>query len=174
MGTTMPNDVSAIIAGAKRPERTLELCLRADLVADLEDAQRRLRVEKDRPRESLADGGNVDELKAEVERIKADARQHTIVFRFRALNRFQMQQMMAKYPPRDGNDLDKRMGYNVDAVTYWMVRDCCYEPGLSDAEWDTLLGAEDEVGNGVLSPAQWQRLDNVVSELNFARTDVPF
>jgi hypothetical protein len=167
-------DVSAIIAGAKRPERTLELCLRADLVAELEDAQRRLQAEKERSRTSLADGGFADELKAELDRIKEAAREHTIVFRFRALNHFEVQALIRDLPPREDVKNDKIVGFNQDALTWHLFRKCCYDPELSDDDVTALIGSVDEVGNGILSPSQWRRLDETLDALNFAARDIPF
>jgi hypothetical protein len=166
--------VSSIIAGAKRPERTIELCLRADLVADLEDAQRRLADERERPRDSLSDGGNVEEVKAEVARIKAEADGHTVVFRFRALNHYEVQQLVRDLPPRDGVPSDKALGFNSDALTWHLFTRCCYEPELSEDDVAALIGTVDEVGNGVLSPSQWKRLDEALDSLHFAARDVPF
>jgi len=167
-------DASSIIKAAKRPERTVELCLRADLVAALEDAQRRIARVREAPRDSLGDDGGLGALRDELAAIKAEAKDHTIVFRFRALNRYELNALLAAQPPREGVRTDAQQGFNTDAVTYHLIRDCCYEPELGDDEWDALLGTEGEVGNGVLSPSQWDRLDSAVSSLNFARADVPF
>ena len=147
------SDVSAIIAGAKRPERTIELCLRADLVAELEDAQRQLVAERDRERSSLSDGGQAEELRAKVDRIKA---------------------LIRDLPPRDGVPSDKSLGFNSDALTWHLFRRCCYEPELSDDDTAALIGPVDEVGNGVLSPSQWKRLDETLDSLHFASRDIPF
>ena len=168
------SDVSAIIAGAKRPERTIELCLRADLVARLEDAQRRLVAERDRERTSLADAGDIDSIRAEVEAIKAEAREHTIVFRFRALNHYEVQGLIRDLPPRDGVPMDKSLGFNADALTWHLFKRCLYDPVLSDDDVVALIGSVDEVGNGVLSPSQWKRLDEALDGLHFASRDVPF
>ena len=174
VGSIKVSDVSAIIAGAKRPERTLELCLRADLVGALEDAQRRLQAEAERPRTSLGDAGDVDSIRAEVERIKEEAKEHTIVFRFRALNHYEVQQLVADLPPREGNKADKMLGFNQDALTWNLFQKCCYEPALSDDDVVALIGTVDEVGNGILSPSQWRRLDETLDSLNFAARDIPF
>ena len=167
-------DISEILAGAKRPERTLELCLRSDLTAAVEDAQRRLQAERGRQRESLADGGNVDELRAELERIKAEAAEHTVVFRFRALNHYEIQTMMRDLPPRDDVPTDKRVGYNLDALTWHLFKKCCYEPELTEEQIETLIGPPERVGDGVLSPSQYKRIDETLDALNFAASDVPF
>lgn len=167
-------DFDAIIEGAKPAERTAELCLRPDLVAQIEDVQRRIAKERDRPRTSLADGGQGDELRAELESLRDTAREYTIVFRFRALNPYRLRQLITDSPPREGNDQDKRFGYNTDQLTYRLIRECCYEPELSDEQWEKLIGPDDRIGDGTLSPSQWQRLDAAVESLNFARTDVPF
>lgn len=167
-------DAKSIIASAKRPERTVDLCLRADLVAELEDAKRELKSAREAPRTSLGDDGGLAEVQTRIDAIKAEAREHTLVFRFRALNRHEMRALIAANPPRDGDRLDKQSGYNTDAVTYRLIRDCCYEPALDDDEWTALLGTEDEVGSGVLSPGQFERLADAVASLNFARVDIPF
>jgi len=167
-------DIGTILAGAKRPERTLELCLRSDLTAAVEDAQRRLKEERGRARESLADGGNVDELRAELERIKTEAADHTVVFRFRALNHYEIDTMVRDLPPREGNAQDKAVGYNLAALTWHMFRKCCYEPEMTDEQVEQLIGPVDRVGDGVLSPSQFKRLDETLDALNFAATDVPF
>ena len=168
------SDISAIIAGAKRPERTIELCLRADLVAELEDAQRQLVAERDRERSSLSDGGQAEELRAKVDRIKAEAADHTVVFRFRAMNHYEIQALIRDLPPRDGVPSDKSLGFNSDALTWHLFRRCCYEPELSDDDTAALIGPVDEVGNGVLSPSQWKRLDETLDSLHFAARDIPF
>lgn len=167
-------DVNDLIAEARPAEKTVELCLRSDLVAALEDVQRRIAAAADQPRGSLGDDGGLPGLRAEAEEIRREAREHTVVFRFRALNRWRMQQLMAESPPRDGNPVDKKLGYNADAVTYRMARDCCYEPVLSDESWERLLGSPERLGDGVLSPGQWQRLDEALSTLNFSRASIPF
>ena len=167
-------DIGTILSGAKRPERTLELCLRPDLTAKLEDVQRRYAEEKDRPRESLADGGNLTQLRDELEAIKAEAKEHTVVFRFRALNHYRIQTMARDLPPRDGVPMDKQIGYNVDALTWHLFRECCYEPELTEEQVEHLIGPEDRVGDGVLSPSQWKRLDETLDAVNFAARDIPF
>jgi len=167
-------DIDEVISGAKRPERTLELCLRPDLAAKLEDVQRRYAEEKDRPRESLADGGNLGALADELKAIKAEAAEHTIVFRFRSLNHYRIQTLARDLPPRDGVPMDKRLGYNVDALTWNLFRECCYEPDLTDEQVERLIGPKDRVGDGVLSPSQWKRLDETLDAVNFAARDIPF
>jgi hypothetical protein len=167
-------DVAAVIAGAKRPERTVELCLRSDLVAELEDAQRRLREAQQSGRDSLADSGAADDVRAEVERIKEAAREHTLVFRFRAINHYEVRQLVAELPPRPDVPFDKQAGHNVDAMVWHLFRRCLYDPDLSDEQVEALIGTPDRVGDGVLSPAQWAQLDEALSSLNFATKTIPF
>ena len=167
-------DIDELIAGARQPERTVLVCLRADLNAQIEDLERALRDAKEAARGSLADDGGVSRIQGQIADLHREAKEHTLVLRMRALNRYRVQQLVVDNPPREGVETDRRQGFNTDALQYHLIRECTYDPVLTDDQWARLIGTPDEFGNGVLSPRQFGELDEAVTALNFARVDIPF
>ena len=162
----MAADIKALLAAAKLPERSVELCLRADLVATMQDLGRQL-VEAHRDGESDAlDGGPARPIAEQIEAVRHDMLQHTIALTLRALPRRAWTALVAEHPPREGNDGDKALGMNQEAFFADMLRASVAAPALDDDDWARL----DEV----LSDGQWQALTNAAWAVNARDVDVPF
>jgi hypothetical protein len=162
-------DLKSKLATAKRPERTVEVCLRGDLQAEFEELDRQARELLDA---APADGrlvGNPERkrLADEIERLRAEMRESMVVFRLRALPRGRYTALMADHPPVDGNDRDRQLGYNPDAFFPDVVLKSIVEPEDIDADtWDALLDA--------LTDHQFDEFVAAVTLLNHRRVDVPF
>jgi hypothetical protein len=159
----------AMLAEAKLPEATVLICLRGDLAADHETAERELEQAEKRGADSLA-GSGVGELVDRIEALEADMREHTYEFRLRALPRPQWRQLCTEHPPRkaeDGSVVDTdRIGVNAETFYDAIIRACLIDPELTDQEFEQLVGA--------LTDRQFDELADAAWGLNRREVDVPF
>lgn len=164
----MPN-IDDLINTATPAEATLALCLDGALASRIEDLERQVKEAKARSRDSLADSGDAD-LHAELEQLKERRRDATVLFRFRALNRWQVKQIQATLPT---DSESRKAGRDQDQMTRELITRCCFEPVLTAEQWDRLVGPAERLGDGALTPAQFAAVDQLVVRLNFIGAD-PF
>jgi hypothetical protein len=167
-------DFKAMLASAKLPEKTVDICLRGDLVAEHEAAERELEQA-----EKLADvlnsldgGGNIGDLVDRIEALEAEMREHTYTFRMRALPKPQWRALLAAHPPRKGEDgepleQDKYVGVNQE--TFWdaLIRACVVDPEMDEGDWQQLLGEK-------LNDSQYTDLTGAAWGVNRNDVDIPF
>ena len=162
-------DHKALIKGAGLPERSVPICLHADLRARMEDLERDLQT-AEKAREdagsSLASGGESHRIANEIEQLREHMIEHTLTFRLRALPRRRWTSLQVDFPPRDGNTHDTVAGVNIDAFGDALVRACVFEPEMDDEDWANLDDA--------LSDGQWQQLANAAWAINAREVYVPF
>lgn len=166
-----------MLAGAKLPERTVEICLRGDLVAEHEEAERQLAAAEKRATDSLA-GNGTGELVERIEALEAEMRESTQTFTLRALphrrtardDRPTHNELKKAHPPRRGDNGEiieaDEVGYNVDTFNEALVRLCVVEPELDTADWDDLFA--------VISEGQFAVLAMGCIMLNRGDINVPF
>lgn len=161
-------DVKALIAEARLPERSVDVCLRPDLTARLQELERDLATaEEERLKSgSLASGSESRIIAEEIEAVRDQMVEHTLKLRVRALPRRAFTALIAEHPPRPDNELDKAQGLNTDTFFDALVRSSVAEPALDDADWAAL--------DGVLSDGQWQELASAAWGVNRRDVDVPF
>lgn len=162
-----PTGHKAALAAAALTERTVPLCLRTDLLAQLQELQRDLAEAERRegPGASLG-GGDTVELARQIEAVRAQMAEHTIVVRFRALPRRKWATFLAGHPPRDGDEADRAVGYNRDTFYDALVRRCLAGPDFDEDDWARL--------EEILNDAQWQSLVNAAWAVNARDVSVPF
>jgi hypothetical protein len=190
--TTKP-DFKAMLASAKLPEREVSICLRGDLVADHEAAERELEAAQKKPVDSLA-GNGVAAIVARIEALEAEMAEHTYPFRLRAMPKPHFRALMAEYPPRrdpETGEINPRDGMplmvNRDEFFPALIRASTIDPPLDVEEWRRLLGdsdeerarltadgKEDEIQDGLLSDRQYGDLEDTAWFLNRGEVDVPF
>lgn len=170
------SDFHELLKQARLPERTVAVCLRADLVADHEGLQRQLDQAQQRQVDSLA-GTGTGILEERIRDLEADMKASIVVFRLRALPharrasdpRPTFRELRSQHPARevDGKVLPEDMmaGW-INAMTFPdpLVRHSIVEPELSDEDWENL----------VLSQGQFDELATTAWELNQGKVDVPF
>lgn len=174
-GKATLKNFKTMLAEAKLPEKTVPICLRGDLAADFEEAERRL-IEANKTRgDSLAGAPELGALAEQVEQLREQMRQHFYTFRLRALPKRDWRALVAAHPPRrvDGPDGepevhedDKYVGVNADTFFDAMIRACLVDPELDEQEWAHL--AE------VLSDKQYEALSTAAWGVNRSDVDVPF
>lgn len=98
----MPVDITEVLAKAKAPERTVDLCLQADLAAEHDELNRQL-VEAQRAGvTTMADTGRTAELAQRIRDLEEQMRASTVTFRVRGLSPYEREQWLADHPGRDG------------------------------------------------------------------------
>jgi len=164
------NGAKALIAGLRRAERTVPLCMRGDLLARLQELQRDL-DETNQQRKataSLASGSRSRELAEQIEACRQEMAEHTVVFRLRAMGGRKgsaFRDLQLAHPPRDGVGRDVKYGFNEEIFFDALIRSCVVDPVLDEEDWANL----DE-----LSDAQWQILAGAAWAVNAADVDIPF
>lgn len=159
-----------MLAEAKLPEATVTICLRGDLAADHERAERELARLQEASTDSLA-GSGTGEVIDRITDLEQQMREHTYEFRLRALPRVQWHELCSAHPPRRGDDdeiIDADRFILVNTETFWeaMIRACLVDPQLSDDEWRQL--------ETLLTDHAWNELCDTAWGLNRRGVSVPF
>jgi hypothetical protein len=167
---TMKN-FTEMLAEAKLPERTVEICLRADLVAEHEEAERDLEQAEKSTSTSLA-GNGTGALIERIDALEAEMREASYTFVLRAAKRPAWRALIAGHPPRKGDDgetnkADAQWGFNLDTFYPAIVRACLVDPELTDAEFEVLLDEK-------LTDSQFSELATAAFNLNAGAIDIPF
>lgn len=155
-------DIDAILAGARLPEDVEPVCLRGDLLADINSAERRLAELGDSDRHATARRALAEAIEALREQMSAA----TVEVRMRALPRPRWLELVEGHPPRDGEDGDKILGFNPVSLPAALVRASIVSPELTDDQWVKFEGA--------LTDNQWVALSNMAWRLNRKDVTVPF
>lgn len=156
----MTADVAALLAQARRPERTVPVCLRGDLQAEFEQLDRQLDEAVRRPQTKLVDDNGAPAIAARIEALRAEMAEATVEFRLRALPRPQWRDLQGKHVKEDGS-------VNVETMASPLIRACTVAPELTDEQWDTLLSDS-------LTDGQYEALFEACWMLNKRPVDVPF
>lgn len=136
------SDIAAAIRHAHRPERTVEVCLAADLVADWEVLERQ-RVAALRATADSLDGGPAQDIARQMDELRERMAASTFTVRLRAMPPKAHTRLQAAHPPRrddDGQVLPTDMnGYNPDTYLPALIRASWVEPVLDADTLDHLL-----------------------------------
>lgn len=163
-------DVAALLAAARLPERTVDLCLRGDLQAEWEMLQRDLDEAKRVAKASASLAGEESEdvaaLAERMQALEATMAESVLTVRLRALNRKAFQDLLLAHPPRKDDQRDKLYGFNVDTFNDALVRASCVDPEFNDDQWDQFTQ--------VITSGQHAELSETAGALNHSRVDIPF
>lgn len=157
------------------------ICLRPDLIDEWAEADADLTEAKvnDAGNQRLASGGVSADTKRKAEKVRQIEdliNESEIRFVFRKMPVAQHQVLKDQHPPRQGDQIDMMMGFDRDAVSNQMVRDCLISPVFTDCvledcahvdcgSWQQLLT--------VLGPTEWSELQDTCNEVNGALTKGP-
>lgn len=166
---TMKN-FKAMLADAKLPEATVPVCLRGDLAADHEAAERELAQAAKASADSLA-GSGLGEIADRIEALEVEMREHSYEFRLRALPRREWRELMKAHEPRrdEAGELmepDKYVGFNAETFYDDMILRCLVDPELTAEEFSDLADT--------LTSYQYDLLLDGAWGLNRRDVDVPF
>lgn len=159
-------DIDALLAQARKPEGTVRVCLRGDLVAEIEERERQIS-------QAVTDrvGTAAALLGEEIEQLREQMEAASITLRFRALDRRTWADLEAKHPPRkdgDGetNRYDAGVGFNIDALTADAIPQALVDPPLTPSQLDRLLDA--------ITNRQYDEIAGCIYSLNCSTVTVPF
>lgn len=183
-------DYKDLIRGSRRPEKTVPICLRGDLVAEFEELDARLgALTTDRPSDPRLNSGPVAEGKRIAQAmldLQEQMRASTVTFRLRALKPSRWAELRAEHPPRQGEGgkvLDEdSMGVNSSTFFTPLIRESVVFPVLDDADWQILLndeeapadGEDEDAGARGLSDQQIDLLGGAAWAVNRRGVDIPF
>lgn len=169
-GDSTKKNFATLLGTARLPERSVQVCLRGDLVADHEAAERDLEQAQKRSGGSLA-GGGIGAIVERIEALEAQMQESTYAFRLRAMPKPKFRALIAAHGPRRGDDgevldADRHLGVNAETFFDALIRACLVDPELDDAEWLQLVEA--------LTDAQYDELSGAAWLLNRSEVDIPF
>ena len=156
-------DLNTALTEARRPERTVSLCLRGDLVAEFEDLERQLQTEQQRNVDSLAGNPALQEIAEKIEALREQMTASSVVLRLRGISNPEWHALIRANEPRDGVADDKALGYNVDEFFPALVKACLVD--VSDEQWQQLYGA--------ISSGQFEQLSDAALSVSRRKVDVP-
>lgn len=158
------------LKAARLPERSVSICLRGDLTADFEAAERELK----QAQEAVADskeGAGVGAIIERIDGLRAEMLEHTEEFRVRAMPSPDFHAFKAAHPPRrddDGtlNASDIQLGFNVETFFDALLKASVISPELDEGDWDALLA--------VLTDRQYNTLIDAAWFVNRNEVNTPF
>lgn len=190
--TTIPS-FSDLLKGAKLPEASHPVCLRADLTAEFEALERELELLRKQPRQSDSLAGDpLRGLVLKIEEIQKEMTAATYPFRLRALPKSKWRALVAEYPPRKddkGDPLpeDAQIGIHKEAFLDALIKVSVIDPEMTDQQWRKLIGdsddekrqlkaegKEEEIEEGALTDRQYSDLCDEAWFLNRGEVSVPF
>ena len=159
----------------KRPETRVQFCLDGDLKARHEAVEAEFNAARNR---SLADPRLNGSLKGQAQKVadvEDEMKAATVEFLVRGMKRSAWNDLVAEYPPREGNAVDKSYGFNVEALMAPAIPACIVSvenqagevlPFDPATEWDAL--ADD------MTDSQYEDFVMAVLRVNKGRNEVPF
>jgi hypothetical protein len=165
--------VAELLKTARLPERTVPICLRGDLIADMQDLIEQLGRARNTtgPDDRLgAPAGGVAalDLEARLHELDEQMKAATHPFRFRALSGDEFDALTLQHPVgNDASDLDKQLGYDYEAFSTALVRVSLVDPVVtSDDEFAELRAA--------LNRKQWSALVDAAYAVSNEDVTAPF
>lgn len=154
------------------PERSVDICMRGDLVAAHEQLEEELEAVQRGPDANTGiEGGEAMDIAGKLRAVEDLMREETYRFRLRALPKREYRALKAKHPPRKGDDgdvVDQDLLFDVNMETWQepLVRACLVDPVLDDTAWAETVE--------VLSDRQYEQLVLAAVKANRTGVDIPF
>lgn len=150
-----------IKAGPKRARKSVDVCLRLDLVSQWEELSQRLESEQEGKKLSDSKSPLVAEMDALVEQMD----ESTYTLTMEALSPDRWSELVAAHPPREDNPGDQRTGINLSTFYPEAIHESLVDPELDSEEVAGLLG--------MLSGGQFDEVTIVLWTLNRGKVDIP-
>jgi hypothetical protein len=166
-------------AGAQRASRSVQICLKGDLVAEWEAADRELQRAQEEARSSDSkEAAGLGQLAERVRALEAEMLEHTESWVLRAMPRHAFRALCAAHPPRKDDDgeilAEDRPGIDRSTFPQALIRASLVTPELDDEDFAWLFGDEAAGEDGVLTDKQFGNLEDTAWFLNRGEVDVPF
>lgn len=161
--------IDDVFADAKLPRREVPLCLRGDLVAAWQSAERRFKQAQDTASDdALASATSTEaiDLARQMEDLQQQMRDATRIFQLQALPRGEWRALLKAHPPREDSPEDQQVEFNRDTFGVAALAACCVVPKMTPEQAEKLVG--------VLTDGQWNELFSHIWTMNAGRVEVPF
>ena len=147
---------------SSRPrEDTVQVCLDADISAELKTLGEQLGAAQEQDKTSFS-GGNAQAILDEMERLRTRAAEHSITLHMRALRWSEAMGLEAAHPAREGNKEDQALGHN---------RETYYPALVAATTWKVTDNDGDELPASELDQPWW---DALFTSINFAQFNEVF
>lgn len=159
-------DIEQIIAGARRPETTVPLCMRGDLQAVWEQLDRDFDAADKAITEEVTAGGSpvlAVKIAKQMEEVQREMQASTVIFTLRGMSRTSWQELVKANPPIEGVDEGE---VNEEEFVTAMIAECSTEPVMTVEQAGRL---RDQITDG-----QWQELATAAWQLNKSMIGVPY
>jgi hypothetical protein len=153
-----PLGIDEMLAARKMPQRSIPVCMRADVLADIEELERQinsLRSDNDDPRLAAGNTASADELAHEIRDLEAEAAKYTVALRLQAVEREEWNRFVDTHTSENDDGTRK---LDLSALTVDIFPKMLVSP-LMDADQQArfLRG---------LTEGQWEEVMQLVFELN--------
>jgi hypothetical protein len=175
----MPDqNLDALLDDADFPFKDVPICLKRSARSRWEVAQAELLemtdlVEGTRDAKGVVQATQgrlaaLADLKSRVRALEDEMRDATVTFHLVGMPFPAYNAVLIDHPPREGNMVDRAVGYNVATFYPALVKACIASPVLSDEQWEKLVAR--------LTDGDFDRLATAASEVNRRLDDgrVPF
>lgn len=174
----MPRSLDDILDDADFAYRDVPVCLKRSARSRWEEAQAKLLemvelIEATRGADGkiMATAGRLaakEDLARQVRALEEEIAENTVTFHVVGMPFPEYNAIMVDHPPREGNLVDRALGYNVATFHPAVVRASIRDPQMSDAQWAKLIVN--------LSDGDFDRLANAANDVNRRLDDgrVPF
>lgn len=157
-----PKTLDEMLATAQRPTELVPVCLRADVLAEIQKRELMIReAETDETDSRLAGSGSGPspaDLAQEIRELEQVAADNTYYFTLQAVDSDRWKAGIAAHTKDDGSQ-------DIDAALKSMLFESIAAPAVTQASVTKMLG--------FLSDGQWAKLGNKLLELNRNVVDVP-
>lgn len=155
--------IDDILGQIKLPERIYELCIRADLRGQWEQAEKDLAAAEADTRDSLAGIGAAGKAAAKrVRELETQMAEQTIPITLRALTHKALSDLQAAHPPREDKN---ETVFNTETFGVALLAASAVDPAMSEEKAGQLIDR--------LTHGQWDDLFNTMWSLNRGSVDVP-
>jgi hypothetical protein len=156
-------DLDTALAAAKRPERSVPICLRGDLHAEFEDLERQLHEVQQEPGERRDRKGEARGIGEQIQSLRDEMSTATVALRLRGLNHGEYARLLAEHKPRHGEAEDQAAGYNFESFFPALVAACLCD--VTAEQWSVLYEA--------LSAGQYSALVDAAVAVSTRQVQVP-
>lgn len=166
MSNELPTlSIDEILNGRKRPQKSIPICMRLDIMAEIEELERAIQAAQGTAVDDLRMSGSDEDavtLADKITELEAIGRQYTIDLRIQALDKKEWAEKVALYTTEDDNGDDKLdMGALTEhvlalpgtIVSPEMTADqrSRFIAGLSDGQWETVMKGNFELNRRTVS-----------------------
>jgi hypothetical protein len=158
-------NIEDYISEAKKPQRTVTLCLRGDLQQAWEELQRQLRAAQDADGGTLSGPDDARELVGRMDTIAEEMRVHERAFRFRGLGHPEYRALIEAHRVPEEDATPGNEGINWDTFPAALIAACCVDPPMTVAQAERLCAA--------VTDGQWDALFEGARAVNRSLVNVP-